>query len=325
MTACGQAIKVVPSTRTRPLLEYIKIARPDHWLKNIFILFGHVVALALVPGLWQGPQTALQAAFSLVPACLIASANYILNEILDAPFDRLHPTKKLRGVPAGLVRVPVLWAFKTALILGGFSLSLIFFNTGYTLSLGLLLFSGVIYNIPPVRMKDRSWWDVIAESFNNPIRLWLGWFALAPWPGTWPPVTIVLAWWCFGGLLMTGKRYAEFRFIGGQQKSGLYRKSLGTYTEHSLIIAMITYANLFCFGAGLAIASYPALHNLVLVFPVIVIAIIAYFQHAMSEIGARLEPEQLLRNPWIILWTLIAAAATIALLMTERNLVAWTI
>lgn len=305
------------------MLEYLKIARPDHWLKNIFILFGHVVALVLLPGTWHGPQTLALAAFSLVPACLIASANYILNEILDAPFDRLHPTKRLRGVPAGLVKIPPLWAFFAALIAVGFALSLAFFNPGYTLALGLLLASGLVYNVPPLRLKDRPWGDVIAESFNNPIRLWLGWFALAPWPGSWPPLTIVLAWWCFGGLLMTGKRYAEFRFIGGQEKSGLYRKSLGTYTERSLIIAMITYANLFCFGAGLAIASHPPLHNLVFVFPIILIAIVAYFHHAMSEIGARLEPEQLLRNPWIILWTLLSAAATLALLLAPRHLLPW--
>ena len=75
----------------------------------------------------------------------------------------------------------------------------------------------------------------------------------------------------------------------------------------------------------MAIASSPPLHNLVLVFPIIVMAIIAYFRHAMSEIGARLEPEQLLRNPWIIVWTILSAAATLALLMTQRDLVPWAI
>lgn len=306
------------------MLEYIKIARPDHWLKNVFILFGHVVALVLVPGLWHGASTVSLALFSLVPACLIASANYILNEILDAPFDRLHPTKRLRGVPAGKVKVPVLWAFKAALIVAGFGLSFAFFNTGYTLALAMLLASGVVYNIPPVRMKDRAWGDVIAESFNNPIRLWLGWFALAPWPGHWPPLTIVLAWWCFGALLMTGKRYAEFRFIGDRERSGMYRKSFSVYTERSLIIAMITYANLFCFCTGLAMASHEALRNMVLVFPVIVLAIIAYFRHAMSEVGARLEPEQLLKNPWIIVWTALTAGIALFLLTTQRDFVSWT-
>ena len=63
--------------------------------------------------------------------------------------------------------------------------------------------------------------DVIAESFNNPIRLWLGWYALVPDSMlTPPPLSIMLAWWCFGGLLMTGKRYSEFRFIDNKELSG---------------------------------------------------------------------------------------------------------
>lgn len=305
------------------MLEYLKIARPDHWLKNVFMLFGHVVAVTLNPGIWHGNATLGMAALSLVPACLTASANYILNEILDAPFDRLHPTKKDRGVAAGRVRVPVLWVLMAVLAVAGFGLSLMFFNPGYVLSLALLLASGLVYNVPPLRLKDRAWWDVIAESFNNPIRLWLGWFALAPWPGPWPPLMVVLAWWSFGALLMTGKRYAEFRFLGGREKSGLYRRSLGTYTENSLITAMITYANLFCFCTGLAIAGNAEFRNLVLVFPVMALAIIAYFRHAMSETGARLEPEQLLRNPWIIIWTLAATVVTLALLTTKQNLTKW--
>ena len=80
------------------MLEYLKIARPDHWLKNIFILFGHVVAWALVLDFQWDAHLIGRAALSLIPACLIASANYILNEILDAPFDAMHPTKKFRGI-----------------------------------------------------------------------------------------------------------------------------------------------------------------------------------------------------------------------------------
>lgn len=299
------------------MLEYLKIARPDHWLKNVFIVFGHVVALALGAAHWNGWGTAGIALFSLVPACLVASANYVLNEILDAPFDRLHPTKKLRGIPAGKVKVPLLWGFMGLLAVAGFAVAAIWFNGGYLLALGMLLGSGVVYNIPPIRLKDRAFQDVIAESFNNPIRLWLGWFALVPWPGAWPPWTIVLAWWAFGALLMTGKRYAEFRFIGDREVSGSYRRSFRSYTENSLIIAMITYANLFCFGAGLAMATEAPLRNQVVVFPVILLAIVAYFRHAMSEIGARLEPEQLLRNPWIVFWTLVTAGLSLWLLIAQ--------
>ena len=313
------------------MTEYLKIWRLDHWLKNIFIVFGHAVALVLVLGLDQLSLPLIgKAAFSLLPACFIASANYIINEILDAPFDAMHPTKKLRGIPAGKVKVPVLWSHFVLLIIAGFALSFAFFNSGYTLALGLLLLSGFVYNIPPVRLKDRAYQDVIAESFNNPIRLWLGWFALVTPAAVGSdalipslldvPLSIILAWWFFGALLMTGKRYAEFRFIDDATLSGNYRKSFRTYTQRRLIMAMITYACLFCFCTGVAMTSRPELNNLVFVFPMIVVALYAYFNHAMSEVGARLEPEQLLQNKWIILCTLATAGLAIWLLTTDYDL-----
>lgn len=301
------------------MLEYFKICRPEHWLKNIFILFGHMVAWTLVLNFqWDAGLLGI-AALSLIPACLIASANYVLNEILDAPFDAMHPTKKLRGIPAGKVKVSILWWIKAALILAAFALCQLWhFNLAYQAALLLLLISGVVYNVPPLRLKDRAFLDVIAESFNNPIRLWLGYYALVP-PHSVPPSSIVFAWWFFGALLMTGKRYSEFRFIGDAALSGRYRKSFQVYTEKTLILAMITYANLFCFCTGIAMAVYPKLNNLVFVFPMIVFAVIAYFQHAMKEETARLEPEQLLQNPWIVFWTLITGAATVALLLAKTN------
>lgn len=298
------------------MVEYLKICRPDHWLKNIFIVFGHVVAWALVLNFSMNMELVRLAVLSLIPACLIASANYILNEILDAPFDAMHPTKRHRGIPAGKVRVPVLWGIKVALIVTAFALAWWWdFNAGYHAALLLLLLSGVVYNVPPLRLKDRAFADVIAESFNNPIRLWLGYYALVDTHHV-PPLSIVLSWWFFGALLMTGKRYAEFRFIGDAELSGRYRRSFKTYTEKSLILAMIGYANLFCFCAGVAMAVYPQLNNLVLVAPVIIAAVLVYFHHAMKEEAARLEPEQLLQNPWIIVCTLGTAAITLWLLLT---------
>ncbi len=301
------------------VIEYIKICRPDHWLKNVFILFGHVVAIALVLNFAITWHHIGLAALSLIPACLIASANYILNEILDAPFDAMHPTKKHRGIPAGKVKVWILWWIKAGLIVIAFSLAWTWgFNWAYHAALALLLLSGLVYNVPPLRLKDRAFLDVIAESFNNPIRLWLGYYALVE-PRTLPPASIVLAWWFFGALLMTGKRYSEFRFIADAELSGRYRKSFRTYTEKSLILAMITYANLFCFCTGIAMAVYPRLNNLVFVFPCIVAAVLFYFNHAMKAETARLEPEQLLKNPWIIACTLVTSIATLGLLMAETN------
>lgn len=301
------------------MIEYVKVLRPDHWLKNVFIFFGHLVAIALLPA--EVPQSTLEIAsrivLSLIPACLVASANYIINEILDAPFDRTHPTKRFRPVPAGTVKIPVLWAIMALLILVAFVLAARWFNAGYVVALALLLLSGIAYNVEPVRLKDRAYLDVIAESFNNPIRLWLGWYALLP-ATYYPPLSIVLAWWFFGALLMAGKRYAEFRFIGDARRSGDYRKSFRVYTERSLILSMVTHANFFCFCMGVAIAVYRP--NLVFVFPLVVVAICVYLHRAMSEEGAKLEPEHLLKSPLVIACTLVVVAISAVLAWTKTDL-----
>jgi decaprenyl-phosphate phosphoribosyltransferase len=301
------------------MTEYLKVLRADHWLKNIFIFFGHLVAIALLPD--EVPQNKLELAarivLSLVPACLIASANYIINEILDAPFDRMHPTKRLRPVPAGTVKIPVLWVIMAVLTVVAFALAAGWFNMGYVISLALLLLSGLVYNVEPIRLKDRAYLDVVAESFNNPIRLWLGWFALLP-ANVFPPLSVVLAWWFFGALLMAGKRYAEFRFIGDARRSGDYRKSFRVYTERSLILSMVTHANFFCFCMGVAIAVYRP--NLVFAFPLVVVAICVYLHRAMSEEGARLEPEHLLKSPLVIACTLVVVAISGFLAWTKTDL-----
>ncbi len=269
----------------------------------------------------RGTQSTLEIAsrivLSLIPACLVASANYIINEILDAPFDRTHPTKRFRPVPAGTVKIPVLWAIMALLILVAFVLGARWFNAGYVVALALLLLSGIAYNVEPVRLKDRAYLDVIAESFNNPIRLWLGWYALLP-ATYYPPLSIVLAWWFFGALLMAGKRYAEFRFIGDPRRSGDYRKSFRVYTERSLILSMVTHANFFCFCMGVAIAVYRP--NLVFVFPLVVVAICVYLHRAMSEEGAKLEPEHLLKSPLVIACTVVVVAISAVLAWTKTDL-----
>ena len=118
----------------------------------------------------------------------------------------------------------------------------------------------------------------------------------------------MLAWWFFGALLMAGKRYAEFRFINDENRSAAYRKSFAVYRNKTLIISMITYANFFCFCMGIAIVVYRP--NLVFIFPILAMAIVVYFNHAMTTEGARLEPEQLMKNPLLILCTVVTVAAS---------------
>lgn len=72
--------------------HYIAIARPSHWFKNIFIILGFVLGLLVVD---HSPENLfLKSIFAIISVCLVTSANYTINEWLDADFDKFHPLKK---------------------------------------------------------------------------------------------------------------------------------------------------------------------------------------------------------------------------------------
>src|ERR1700675_4213964 len=78
---------------------YIKIARIDHWFKNVFMIPGTVLAVLLV-GIPFG-KVFWPSLIAFLSTCLVASANYVINEFLDAKFDRHHPVKWSRPSAAG--------------------------------------------------------------------------------------------------------------------------------------------------------------------------------------------------------------------------------
>ena len=79
--------------------DYLVIARVDHWFKNLFVLPGTALAIlhADIPfGSVFNPTLV-----ALAATCLMSSANYVINEWLDAATDRHHPLKKDRPGAAG--------------------------------------------------------------------------------------------------------------------------------------------------------------------------------------------------------------------------------
>jgi decaprenyl-phosphate phosphoribosyltransferase len=93
---------------------YISIARPDHWSKNAFMLLGVIFALFIEPYRLKS-QWYVNLVLALVSTCMIASINYVINEILDAPTDRFHSRKKYRPIPSG--QVFLTWAYGEWLLL----------------------------------------------------------------------------------------------------------------------------------------------------------------------------------------------------------------
>jgi 4-hydroxybenzoate polyprenyltransferase len=236
-------------SRARP---YVQLARPDHWFKHVFMIPGALLVLHARPELVQ-PALAHRLVLALVAACLIASSYYVLNEILDASFDANHPVKRARPAPSGQISIPLAYAEWAALALVGLAvareLGMAFFAAAAALWLNSL-----IYNVWPLRTKDRPHLDILTESLNKPLRLALGWYATGT--DLVIPVSIVMAFWMLGAFFMAVKRFAEYRLIGDPAKAAAYRASFSTYTAETLLVSATFYAVAFGLFLGIFLIRY---------------------------------------------------------------------
>lgn len=274
---------------------HLEICRFDHWIKNVFILPGLLIAISVYP---QGLSKHL--VFSILigflAAGLIASSNYVINEVLDAPFDALHPTKRNRPTPAG--RVNIRWAYIQwiALMLLGLGLGSLI-SQAFMLVLLWLWVMGCIYNIPPIRAKNVPYVDVLVESINNPIRLLIGWYIVSP-----PiqiPVSLLISYWMIGAYLMAIKRFAEMRDISKNISARQYRKSFAYYTEQNLLVSIMFYAAASMLFFGAFVMRYRL--ELILSFPLIAFIMAMYLNLAFKEDGVAQAPEKLWKETPLML------------------------
>ena len=89
---------------------YAGVSRFDHWFKNVFAIPGTVLGAFAFPETLHQPHVIRSLIAGYLSLCFAASANYVINEVLDAPLDALHPDKRHRPVPSGQVRIPIAWA-----------------------------------------------------------------------------------------------------------------------------------------------------------------------------------------------------------------------
>ena len=69
-------------------MDYIKLARPKHYIKNLLIFLPLIFS-----GQLFNLNLFLKVLISFISFCLIASSIYIINDIFDREKDRQHKTK----------------------------------------------------------------------------------------------------------------------------------------------------------------------------------------------------------------------------------------
>jgi decaprenyl-phosphate phosphoribosyltransferase len=291
--------------------NYISIARPDHWVKNTFILPGLIIALLishisifLITG---------KLLIGIMSICFSSSANYVINEWLDAEFDKYHPVKKNRPAVIGNLNCVIVYIEYIILSILGLSLAFLISKPYFIMTLSLLIM-GIFYNVEPFRTKDRIYLDVLSESINNAIRLLLGWFIVDS--SYWPPSSLVFGYWMGGAFLMAVKRYSEFRFIRDPQLAGLYRRSFKFYNDKTLLISSVFYAMCSFFFIGIFLVKYRI--ELLISIPFIAGLFCWYLNIGMKENSSAQHPEYLYKERFLIFYSIF-------LLILISTLFVWNI
>jgi decaprenyl-phosphate phosphoribosyltransferase len=275
--------------------DYISILRLDHWIKNIFVLPGALIAI-IIFNLDLSINLFLNIIIATLAASFIASANYAINEWLDRDFDALHPGKQDR--PAVMGKVSAFGVYTLYLMMIAIGLFIGSKVNMYVLfSLIIFIVSGIAYNVKPFRAKDLILFDVIVESINNPIRMFIGWFAVVD--NALIPLSLLIFYWFLGAFMMNAKRLSEWKKFNSKQERIMYRPSLGNYDEHMLIIICFIYAILSSTSLALFAARYK--FELVLWLPFFILILAWYFRSALGMSGLTENPEKLLTSKWLLL------------------------
>ena len=280
---------------------YVASLRLGRWPRSMAIIVGVTAVFLVNPAGIRSLLTAaafLKIILAFFLTWMVSTANYIINEITDAPFDAFHPGKKHRPLVQNKISVKVLLIGWVLLVVTALVLARVLYSQAFVLSLGALLLAGILYNVPPLRAKDIPYFDSTLESANNPIRFLIGWYVLA---AQFPPLSLLLAWWAFGNFLMVGKRVAEKKFLTAEESSA-YRLSLNRYSVRGLVTFMTVNGLLFL-AMFILFAILLSLKTFLYALPFIMFYLIFFMVKSIQDRDVAEEPEKLLKNPYFAIYT----------------------
>ena len=205
----------------------IKLARPGHWIKNSVVL-----AALFFAGVANDRNSVLLAFAAAGIFCLLSSAIYTLNDIIDREQDKKHPLKKSRPLASGAVSVPTALTMVIVLSVLGFAGAFLIGHNLLFIS-GLFFFLNILYS---TWLKNVVIVDVMTIAIGFVLRAYAGAAAIDVPASKWMLInTLFLA--LFLGF---GKRRHELVFL--EEKAIDHRKILGKYSPYLLdqLIGVVT-------------------------------------------------------------------------------------
>ena len=149
----------------------IKVARPTHWIKNLFVFLPVFFGGGLL-----NTSEAVSAALTFLSFSLAASAIYCLNDIIDVNADRAHPVKCKRPIASGAITIPQAYGMMALSMLVSIVLMFLL-PAGQTKTIFVIVAYFLINVAYCLRLKDYAIIDVCIIASGFVLRILAGGYA----------------------------------------------------------------------------------------------------------------------------------------------------
>lgn len=155
---------VLVSANSFSFRSAIRLLRPHQWVKNLLVFVPLMLAHNFSASLW------LTSTLAFVAFCSVASAVYIINDLLDLSSDRSHQSKRNRPLSSGHISIPHGLAMAAALLVLGFAVAI---QTGAILTAYLLGYFALTFGYS-IWLKSLVFFDVLILAALYTLRILTG-------------------------------------------------------------------------------------------------------------------------------------------------------
>ncbi|WP_270942950.1 decaprenyl-phosphate phosphoribosyltransferase [Romboutsia lituseburensis] len=215
--------------------DYIKLMRPKQYIKNLF-----VVAALIFSNKILDLNSVFNTVIAFISFCLISSAVYVLNDIVDIEKDKLHPKKSKRPLASGVINKSNAIILLIILVVASISISLTV-KTGLAFILIIYLFNNLLYSF---KIKNIVLLDVFSIAFGFILRVCAGSIAIGVTLSNW----IILCTFFLSLYLGLGKRKKEISTL--KDNACEHRKILKEYNDEIInqMMTVVLSSTIVCYA-----------------------------------------------------------------------------
>ncbi|KRW60916.1 decaprenyl-phosphate phosphoribosyltransferase [Pseudomonas sp. TTU2014-080ASC] len=286
------------------MLSLLDLIRPHQYLKNGFVFLGPLFAHQ-----WD-LVTLTNAMLVFLAFCSMASAVYILNDIIDIEADQAHPVKCFRPLASNKVSLRTAKSLMAVLVTASLALSL-FVDSWVTLFVLAYFLINILYSL---KLKHVVILDVFLIASGFMLRILAGTIGLGIPPS---------AWLLLCGLMVTlflgfTKRRAEILVLENNANGhgGMPRKVLEDYSPQMLeqMISVTAGCTIISYGLYTVSPNTVEIHgndHLIYTLPFVVYGIFRYLFLLHRQFKGSDTAKDLLRDQHLFVTVLAWAATTV--------------